>query len=400
MAIYKWRGKDLFQNKIKGVIIADNPQQARQRLYQQGIVVHSFSRNWQLFSRLTPRLQAEFLLQFSLLLHSGIPLKQSLQLLQENCHHQALYQLITRCLQNLHRGLPLSHTLQAEKNLLSHSEWQLLYSGEQSGQLAQVMQQLADNKQKQVKLRQQINKILFYPIMMLTISLLLTLFLLLFIVPTFADLYQQQQQQLPYLTQFLLTLSQFIKNDFIFLLIAIILLCTVIYWSYNKLPQLKIGLLKLVCLIPTIEKIYLQTQAIHFCSILATMLQAGITLQQSLQTFLPSTITFAQSPKLLLEKEAYQCLSALQQGFRFSDGLSYGFLSQQTRQMIAIGEQSGQLDTMLHYVANHLQQQLSNQIDLFAKLLEPILMLIIGAIIGVIILGMYLPIFNLGNVIL
>ncbi|MFC0309368.1 type II secretion system F family protein [Gallibacterium trehalosifermentans] len=400
MAKYNWRGQDRFQNRIKGSIIADNPPQARQRLFQQGIMVTSLAKNWQFSSRLTLTQQSEFLLQLALLLQAEVPLKQALQLLQEHCTHQAIYQLLKQCLHTLNIGLPLSHALQAEKKLLSPHEWQLLYSGEQSGQLASVIQQLADQKKHQQQLRQQIKKILFYPLMMLVISLTLTLFLLLFIVPTFADLYAQQQQALPFLTQFLMDISAFLQHYlwFIFgLLCFIIMLC---YISYARFPAFKTILLKLICVIPAIQKLYLNIQAIHFFSILATMLQAGITLQQSLMTFLPQQSLLTTKKNSLLEKEARQCLTALQQGLRFSDGLSHHFIALQTRQMLIIGENSGKLSHTLNYLATQAQQQLSTQIDLFAKLLEPLLMLVIGSIIGVIIVGMYLPIFNLGNIIL
>ncbi|WKS98903.1 type II secretion system F family protein [Gallibacterium salpingitidis] len=401
MAKYRWRGKDRFQNRVTGNIIADNAQQARQRLYQQGINVLSLSRNWQLLPRITLVQQAEFFLQFSLLLKAEIPLKQALQMLQAHCHNEKLYQLLTHCLHQLNIGLPLSTALQTEQQFLSNYEWQLLYSGERSGQLSAVIQQLAESKKRQAALQQQIKKIIFYPVMMLSISLLLTIFLLLFIVPTFADLYSQQQQSLPWLTQFLLTISQFLQHYLIYLCIVMPLLCFGMYQCYLRLAIVKNTLLRVLCLIPSINKIFLTIQSIQFFSILSTMLQAGITLQQSLNSFFPQSTNFAASYNhSLLAKEARQCLQALQQGLPFSNGLSYRFISQQTRQMIIIGEQSGKLTHILCHLTEHNQQQLSAQIELAAKLLEPLLMLIIGSIIGIIIMGMYLPIFNLGNVIL
>ncbi|MFC0323484.1 type II secretion system F family protein [Gallibacterium melopsittaci] len=400
MAKYNWRGKDRFHNRIKGSIIADDVSQARQRLAQQGIIVKTISKNWQLPTRLTLAIQIEFFLQLSLLLQAEVPLKQALQLLQEQCSHQSLYQLIKRCLHTLNIGLPLSHALQTEKNLLSPHEWQLLYSGEQSGQLANIIQQLAQNKRQQQQLQQQVKKILFYPVTMLTISFALTLFLLLFIVPTFADLYAQQQQLLPFLTQILIHCSYFLQQ-YLWILIALFSLGIFIgYFAFTHLPNVKIYLLKMACIIPSIQKIYLNIQTIHFFSILSTMLQAGITLQQSLTTFLPQHRFSSTQQHSLLEKEVRQCLVTLQQGLRFSDGLSHRFLQPQARQMIIIGENSGNLSKTLQYLATQSQQHLSTKIELFTKLLEPFLMLMIGTVIGIIIVGMYLPIFNLGNIIL
>ena len=400
MAKYLWKGKDRFQNRVKGIILADTPQQARQRLYQQGIQVLSLARNWQIFTAFNLAQQAEFLLQFSLLLQAEIPLKSALVLLQQQTQNEKAYQLVSRCLHHLNLGLPLSAALQNEKNFLSTHEWQLLYSGEHSGQLTHVITQLAESKQNQAKLQQQIKKIIIYPAMMLSISFVLTIFLLLFIVPTFADLYAQQQQSLPWLTQLLLTLSQFLQTQLWFLCGGVFLCGLMLYQTYRKFPQLKHYCVRLLCVIPHINRLYCLIQSIRFFSILATMLQAGITLQQSLSSFLPQTKQLKPKIYSHLAKEASQCLSALQQGRRFSEGLSYTFISQSDRQMIIIGENSGRLAQILHYLTEHHQQYLSTQVELFAKLLEPILMLIIGSVIGVIIAGMYLPIFNLGNTIL
>src|SRR5699024_112868 len=185
MPEYRWKGKDQFGNSVKGVLIADDREQARQRLFAQGIFLSSLNKNWQFSPTLTLEKQAEFLLQFALLLQAEIPLKPALQMLRESCDSTSLYQLIGRCLTALNSGFSLSTALKNEKQFLSEQEWQLLYSGEVSAELAKVMKQLADNKLRQLKLRQQMKKIMFYPLMMLSVSMLLTVLLLLFIVPKF-----------------------------------------------------------------------------------------------------------------------------------------------------------------------------------------------------------------------
>ncbi|MGY6772838.1 type II secretion system F family protein [Gallibacterium sp. ZY190522] len=402
MPEYRWKGKDQFGNSVKGVLIADDREQARQRLFAQGIFLSSLNKNWQFFSTLTLEKQAEFLLQFALLLQAEIPLKPALQMLQESCDSTSLYQLIGRCLTALNSGFSLSTALKNEKQFLSEQEWQLLYSGEISAQLAKVMKQLADNKLRQLKLRQQMKKIMFYPLMMLSVSMLLTVLLLLFIVPKFADLYDQQQHALPLITQVLLQSSQFLQNYLWQLLAVFVVGIVVLRWCYLMFPSLRRQLLKLACLVPSIQRLYLQLQQIQFYTILSSMLNSGITLQQSLATFVPQSgyQRSRAATESILAIEAQQCLQSLQAGQRFSSGLSSRFIPYQAKQMIIIGENSGNLVQMLHYLAEQSQQNLSNQVEVFSKLLEPILMLIIGSIIGVVIAGMYLPIFNMGNVVL
>lgn len=258
MPEYRWKGKDQFGNSVKGVLIADDREQARQRLFAQGIFLSSLNKNWQFFSTLTLEKQAEFLLQFALLLQAEIPLKPALQMLQESCDSTSLYQLIGRCLTALNSGFSLSTALKNEKQFLSEQEWQLLYSGEISAQLAKVMKQLADNKLRQLKLRQQMKKIMFYPLMILSVSMLLTVLLLLFIVPKFADLYDQQQHALPLITQVLLQSSQFLQNYLWQLLAVFVVGIVALRRCYLMFPSLRRQLLKLACLVPSIQRLYLQ----------------------------------------------------------------------------------------------------------------------------------------------
>ncbi|AWX13889.1 type II secretion system protein F [Mergibacter septicus] len=405
MPEYRWRAIDQFQLKQQGKIIAESAQQAKERLLQQALSDIRLQRNWQ-FKR-NPDLQEsyDFLQQFALLLQAGVPLAQTLYLLRENCQQLCLYQWLGEWLEGLELGLAFSATLQTKHRIFSLQERQLLRSGEVSGQLAQIIQQLALAKAQQASLQQKIQKILFYPLVVLSISLLLTLALLWFIVPQFADLYQNQQANLPALTAFLLLLSNMLHQHFISLLCGISATVWLMRILYQKSIWLQQILLRIVLLIPLIRTLYTQTKLVNFTAGLALMLQAGITLPQALRTFLPhhfspkKTVIQRQQQASInpLDAEIERCLQGLEQGYSFSQSLSYNLFPQQAKQMLALGEKSGNLVEMLQHISRQYQQKLAYQIDLLSQLLEPLLMLVIGGLIGMVMAGMYLPIFNLGS---
>lgn len=399
--LFYWRGQNRLQQKQRGMIIAENRQQAEQLLFERGIQQVTLQQNWQLWRNIKKKDICDLLTQLSTLLNATIPLNQSLHILWLQTTNIALYQWLKSILTHIENGFSFSQAVATQSNYLTAQEQQLINVGELTGQLAEVCQQIALQRQQQIALQQKLQKILLYPLVVLAISIILTILLLWFIVPQFALMYKQEAD-LPLFTTILLSLSDYLQQYGLISLFILISLFLLFSQCFGKSLWFHYQKAKWLSYLPMINQFIAQVRLIRFCQAMWLMLQAGIPIQQALQSFLPqqknwqvNSVKNYDDP--LLTTEIKQILFYLQQGHYFSDCISEQFFPVQARKMLQIGEKSGKLIFMLQQIERYYRRQIEHKMDLFAQLLEPLLMIIIGGLIGIIMLGMYLPIFNMGN---
>ena len=369
----------------------------------RGLQSITLQQNWQLSNKPKNAEICALLSQLATLLQAAVPLKHSLQILLQNCTNIALNQWLRLLLRDIERGLAFSQALEQQGLYLTYQERQLIQVGEMTGKLAEVCHEIAQHKQQTLALQRKIQKILLYPVLVLGISLILTILLLLFIVPQFTAMYDNNRAQLPAFTQLLLTLSQGLQNYWLALLIVVVLTSILIRFRLKQSPWFHRQKTRLINSIPLLNHIIQLSRLVSFSHSLFLMLQAGIPLNQALQSFLPKQQSWQTKPQLqgdlVLIAEVQSALHWIQQGYPFSASVSGQIFPPAAQQMLQVGEQSGQLPKMLQFIANDHQQQLDHQIDLLSQMLEPLLMVIIGGLIGLIMLGMYLPIFNMGSLV-
>lgn len=404
--LFYWQGINRFQQKQKGNVIALNAQVAQQILLARGLQRIKVQRNWQFSSQPKSTELCDLLAQLATLLQSAVPLKNSLQILLQNCVNIALYRWLSKLLLDLESGLSFSQALQKQQvtainDYLTAQELQLIRVGEMTGTLAKVCQQIASYRQQALALQRKVQKILLYPVIVLSVSLILTWLLLLFIVPQFAAMYGNNQ--LPIFTALLLSLSESLQQHWWHFLLLIGLLGYLIRSRLKYSARCRARKALLMQKLPLLSKIIQLNRLINFCRNLQVMLQAGIPLNQALESFLPQQQSWQkqiiQSGDSILILEVRRILNWLGQGYPLYQSLSEPFFPEQAQQMLKVGEKSGKLSTMLQHIADSYQLRLDHQIDLLSQMLEPLLMLIIGGLIGLIMLGMYLPIFNMGSLI-
>lgn len=403
LKLFRWRAFNRLQQKQKGLIVAESDAKARQQLMARGLQSITLQQNWQLSNKPKNAEICALLSQLATLLQAAVPLKNSLQILLQNCTNIALNQWLRLLLRDIERGLAFSQALEQQGLYLTYQERQLIQVGEMTGKLAAVCHEIAQHKQQTLALQRKIQKILLYPVLVLGISLILTILLLLFIVPQFAAMYDNNSAQLPTFTQLLLTLSQGLQNYWLGLLIVVVLTIILIHFQLKHSPWLHRQKTRFFNNIPVLNHIVRLSRLVSFSRSLFLMLQAGIPLNQALQSFLPKKQSWQTKPQLqgdlILITEVQSVLHWIQQGYPFSTSVSGQIFPPAAQQMLQVGEQSGQLPKMLQFIANDHQQQLDHQIDLLSQMLEPLLMVIIGGLIGLIMLGMYLPIFNMGSLV-
>ena len=405
LKLFKWRGINRLQQKQKGTIVAESAVIAQQQLMSRGLQHIKLQQNWQLNSKPKNAEVCALLSQLATLLQAAVPLKNSLQILLQHCTNIALNGWLRQLLKDIESGLAFSQalekqTVEKQNQYLTYQDRQLIKVGEMTGKLPTVCHEIAQHKQQALALQRKIRKILLYPVLVLGISLILTALLLLFIVPQFAEMYDGSSAQLPTFTQVLLTLSQGLQDYWLHLLICITLTILFIRARLKHSPWFNRQKIRLINAMPVLNRIVQLSRLVGFSRSLFLMLQAGVPLNQALQSFLPQNPSWQRSPNVqgdwLLIEEVQSILHWLQQGYAFSASVSGHIFPLAAQQMLQVGEQSGQLPKMLQFIANDHQQQLDYQIDLLSQMLEPLLMVIIGGLIGLIMLGMYLPIFNMG----
>ncbi|OOS00265.1 fimbrial protein [Haemophilus paracuniculus] len=393
---YQWKGINRFQQKQGGRLLSISREKVESELISQGYSNIKISRNFSFSSKPKSEEISKLLTQFSLLLSSKIQLKKVLEILLKGCLNKPLYLWLNEVKKLIESGFSFSEALDKtnQNGYLKSQEIQLIKIGEVSGRLAEMMKNIAQYREKSDKMNKKVKKILFYPLFILSISLIISIFLLISIVPQFADLYQSKGQNLPFITEMLFSLSSFLQEKGKFLLISsfvIIILIKVLAKKTTFIYRLKFSILS--CL-PLLNQIISFARIIYFSQSLALMLNAKVRIDVALSSFLTK-----KGSDPILEKEIDQILSLLKQGYQFSDGLNSVVFTDEVVQMVSVAEKSGNLAEMLAYISENYQTKLDYQIDILSQLLEPMLMLLMGLIVGVIITGLYLPIFDMGAII-
>ncbi|OOF49172.1 type II secretion system protein F [Rodentibacter genomosp. 1] len=402
--LFYFQGQNALNQIQKGSIIAESAQQAQFQLMNRGLTNIKLKRNWQLNSKPKNTEISTLLNQLATLLQSAIPLKNSLQILQQNCTQLSLNSWLEKLLHAIESGLSFSQSIEQQGKYLTQQEIQLIQVGEMTGKLAIVCGKIATHRQKSLALQRKLQKIMLYPSMVLGISLLLTLALLLFIVPQFAEMYQGNHAELPPLTSLLLSTSHFLKED-MGIVICLTLISVLLYQLKLKhLVWFQQQKARIISTLPIFGNIQYLSRLVNFSQSLNIMLHAGVPLNQALNSFLPHIHTWQKSSKTtindhILDTEVRSILQWVSQGYRFSESVSSHIFPMEAQQMLQIGEKSGKLALMLQYISESYQEKLNHQIDLLSQMLEPLMMVIIGSLIGIIMMGMYLPIFNMGSVV-
>lgn len=399
LKMFYWRGIDSLQRKQKGIVIAEDSLLAMYKLRQQGITQIKLQRYWLLSRKPKTAEFGEFVNQLSVLLAAHIPLKQSLQILLKGATNVELYQWINNLLKDIERGLVFSQALEHYPRYFSLQERQTIKIGEISGKLALVLQQIALHKTRILALQRKVQKVLLYPVIILLVSLSLSFLLLLFVVPQFAEMYGNIHN-LPVFTQTLLSISSFLQEHWICLVIANLILF--IFGSYlvkhSRYFQYKKE--KLISHLPWINRLLQLSRVIQFSQGMQLMMQAGVPINQALSSFLPNEKQWEDAVLMTwLQQQIKDIQHLVNQGYSFSESVGSELFSTQLQQMLKVGEETGQLGKMLQHIAENEQQRLDHQIDLLSQLIEPLMMLIIGSLIGFIMVGMYLPIFQMGSMI-
>ncbi|MGF1700002.1 type II secretion system F family protein [Photobacterium makurazakiensis] len=396
---YHWRGVNQAGKKLSGVILGFQEQEVRAKLSEQMIQVKkikhrppsSFSK---MKNQLTPADITALTRQLSTMIASGVPVVQSLKLIAESHHKAEGRATLSQITIQVESGASLSRAMRNSSPLFDNFYCDLVNTGEQTGHLAEVFDRIATYREKNEAMRKKVIKAMIYPTMVTLTAIGVTIMMLVFVIPQFASIFSSFGAELPWFTRQVIIISDGLINYGVYLSIALGLTLFLFSYSYRRSAKTKLTIHRLNLSIPIIGTVLLKATIARFARTLATTFSAGIPLLDGLHAA-GKTAGNRYIEQAMLEAHASTAAGmplhiALRQSNVFPELML---------QMTMIGEESGSLDDMLNKMATLYENDVDNTVDNLGKILEPLIIIFLGGLIGGLLIAMYMPIFKLMSVI-
>lgn len=351
-------------------------------------------RSFALFGGVGGRHMATFYSQLADLLHSGVPLLRALDILDKMSVQPALQSAIREVRAKVADGTGLAQAMERYPKVFSELAVSMVRAGQEGGFLEDVLRRVADFTEHQEDLKAKVVGALAYPVFLLTVMFVVLTLLIVFVIPMFEPIFAKQRakNQLPVITKYLLGTSQFIKGNW-WWLVPLGGAAGVGYYMWSRTPKGRIIVDKVRLKIPAAGKIFLNLALSRFTRILGTLLHNGIPILRSLEIAKDST------GNKVLTAAIEQSAENVTAGQKLATPLgACPYFPRDVVEMVAVAEESNNLEKVLIEISNSLEKRTSRQLELFVRLLEPAMLLVMAVIVLFVILGLMLPIFNMGNV--
>jgi len=397
MPNYSWKGRNRAGLIKEGVLAADSKEVALASLRRQNIVVTGIRERGKEISltkigrKVPPKTLAVFTRQFSVMIDAGLPLVQCLEILANQQEHKNFQKILLQVRQDVEAGSTLADAMRRHPKAFDTLYVNMVAAGEAGGILDTILQRLSVYIEKAVKLRSQVRSAMIYPVAVIVIAAIVVAVILLKVIPTFAALFTSLGAELPLPTRVVIASSNFLARYFIFFVIGIGALAYAFrryYATHSGRRVIDGTLLKL----PVLGTIFRKVAVARFCRTLATLTSSGVPILESLD------ITARTAGNAIVEDAIYETRRSVEGGKTIVEPLRQtNIFPNMVVQMIGVGEQTGALDAMLNKIADFYEDEVDVAVAGLVKLLEPILIFILGVVIGGIVIAMYLPMFTLIN---
>jgi len=396
MPKYQWKGKNRYGDIVEGTRIARTVDELSATLQREQITVIDISRRKAEFR--IPFLQTQkvklkelavYSRQLSVLIDAELPLIQGLNILAEQTKNKYFKQVIKEIREDVEAGSSLHQAKRKFPRVFDDLYCNLVASGEQSGSLDIMLRRLAEFLERIVRLRSQVRQAMIYPSAIVIFAVLVVIFMLWKVIPVFANIFQELGATLPSLTAFIIALSNFVQNNILFIFIGVIVLLIAFRYFRRTDGGRKItdhALLKMPLFGSLLEKVGLS----RVTRTLSTLLSGGVPMLESLK------ITSTTSGNVIIEDKIMTSRSLVAEGTSLTDAFKeVGGFPFMLIQMIGVGEATGTLDEMLTKLADFYDEEVEATVANLLSVLEPILLIVVGGMVGMIVVSMYLPIFSL-----
>ena len=396
---FVWEGTDKKGTRIKGESRASNPSMVRADLRRQGINPLKVKKKSELFAaskkrKIQPKDIAVFMRQLATMMGAGVPLVQSFEIIGRGHENPSVQELILGIKADVESGSTLANALAKQPLYFDELVCNLVAAGEQAGILETLLDKIATYKEKTEILKSKIKKALFYPTAVIVVAFIVTAILLIFVVPQFEELFAGFGADLPAFTQVVIGISVWMQAYWWLLVIGI---GTGIYafgQAKKRSPKFNHGLDRLVLKLPIIGDILRKAVVARFARTLSTMFAAGVPLVEAMESVAGAAGNAVYAEGIMSMRDNVATGQQLQLAMAQT-----GLFPNMVVQMVAIGEESGSLDAMLGKVADFYEQEVDDAVDGLSSLLEPLIMAVLGVLVGGLIIAMYLPIFKMGSVV-
>jgi type IV pilus assembly protein PilC len=395
---FLWEGTDRNGKKVKGKSLANDEATVRADLRRQGVVPSRIRKQRQgMFSgggKITTADIAIFSRQLATMLAAGIPLVQAFEIVGNGHENAAMQKLILSVKADVEGGSALAEALGKQPLYFDDLFVNLVEAGEQAGALESLLDKIATYKEKTEAIKKKIKKALTYPAAVLVVAFVVTTILLIFVIPSFEDLFKGFGADLPTFTRMVIDLSAFVRTQGV-ILVGIIGAAVATFFYFKKRSRaFRHFLDRLMLKVPVIGPIMQKASIARYARTLSTMFAAGVPLVEAMESVAGATGNIVFEQAVLEMRDEVATGQRLQVAMENTD-----LFPNMVIQMIAVGEESGSLDEMSAKVADFFEEDVDNAVDNLSSLLEPMIMAILGVLVGGLVVAMYLPIFKLGAVV-
>jgi type IV pilus assembly protein PilC len=396
VSVYAWEGVDKKGTKLSGEINGHNPALVKAQLRKQGVNPTKVrKKSTSIFGKgkkIKPLDIAFFSRQMATMMKAGVPLLQSFDIISEGHENPNMRKLVDDLKQEVAAGHSFATALRQKPLYFDDLFCNLVDAGEQAGALEALLDRVATYKEKTESLKAKIKKAMTYPIAVVVVAFVVTGILLLKVVPQFQSIFEGFGAKLPAFTMMVIGLSQIVQDYWWILLVGIGLGIFLFRRAYRNSEKFRNGLDRALLKVPVIGPLLYKSAVARYARTLSTTFAAGVPLVEALDSVAGATgnVVF----KNAVNKVKQDVSTGMQLNFSMR---STGVFPMLAVQMTAIGEESGALDSMLDKVATYYEDEVDNMVDSLTALMEPMIMAVLGVIVGGLVIAMYLPIFQLGN---
>ncbi|MCY1297411.1 Type II secretion system protein F [compost metagenome] len=395
---FAWEGTDKKGSKVRGEISGQNPALVKAQLRKQGInptkVRKKSASLLNAGKKIKPLDIALFTRQMATMMKAGVPLMQSFEIIGEGFEKPAMRKLVEEVKQEVSAGNSLANSLRKKPEYFDELYCNLVDSGEQAGALETLLDRIATYKEKTEALKAKIKKAMNYPIAVIVVAIIVSAILLIKVVPQFQSVFSNFGAELPAFTLMVIGISEILQEWWFIVLLGFFVVGFLLQQAHRKSEKFRDWLDHAVLKLPIVGDILYKSAVARFARTLATTFAAGVPLVDALDS------VAGASGNVVFKNAVLKVKSDVSTGMQLNFSMrTTGVFPAMAVQMTAIGEESGALDEMLDKVASFYEAEVDNAVDGLTSLMEPMIMAVLGVLVGGLIIAMYLPIFQLGNVV-
>ena len=403
-ATYEYAVRDRSGSIVTGKIDADSPAAVASKLKSMGFapvkisVVKTNGLSMELkVPSFGPKVKlkelAVFSRQFATMINSGLSMLRALSILEEQQPNKAFSEILTQIRLEVESGSALSISMARNPEIFPPLMVNMIRAGEVGGFLDKVLVQIADNYESEVRLRGKVKSAMTYPVVVLIMAILMSIGMLLFIVPTFAGLFTSLGGTLPAPTQMLVNLSNFLKVAIVPIIIGLAVFA-VVWRKYKHTERVREFVDPIKLKMPIFGQLFRKIALARFCRNLGTMLTSGVPILQSLD------IVADTSGNVVVAHAVRDIQESVRSGESLTEPLSkHDVFPSMVTQMLSVGEDTGALDTMLHKISDFYDQEVEATTEQLTALIEPLMIAVLGGLVGSMIVALYMPIFKIFDLI-